>query len=206
MITLEQIKAARAMLNISQKQLADKANIAIATLNNIERGAQKDPKMSTMKAIQQALEKEGIEFRNEPLGGVGLFLKPKPHDAAHAVILIVDDNRSDRLLYKNWLLKAPRKHYKIVEAENARAGFDAFVQHNPDCVILDFMLYGADGFQLLAALKRDHTKLPPIIFVTGMHNEILQQNAVAQGVHAYLNKQNLSQEKLYAAVVDALAS
>jgi len=48
------------MLGISQKQLAKKAGVAIATLNNIERGVQTDPKISTIKAIQGALEKDGI--------------------------------------------------------------------------------------------------------------------------------------------------
>ncbi len=204
MITLEQIKAARAMLQLSQKELATKAGIAIATLNNIERGAQTDPKLSTIKAIQQTLEKEGIEFTNQPLGVIGLSLRPKAPVAENSVILIVDDNRSDRTLYRSWLSKAPGKQYRIVEADNARAGFDMFMDHQPQCVILDFMLYGADGFQLLAALRKENVKLPPIIFVTGMHNDILQESANAQGVFAYLNKQKLSKEDLCAAVEGAL--
>lgn len=204
MIATEQIRAARAMLGLSQKQLAAKAGVAIATLNNIERGAQTDPKLSTLKAIKQALEREGIEFITQPLGGVGLIMKPRGPLTEKATILIVDDNKADCALYKAWLSKAKGKKYTIVEAENARAGFDAFITHSPQCVILDFMLYGADGFQLLAVLKRENTQLPPIIFITGMHNEILEESAKAQGVHCYMSKQALTADSLCSAVEDAL--
>lgn len=99
MILAEQIKAARAILNLSQKQLAGKAGLAVATLNNIERGAQTDPKISTLKAIRRALEAEGIEFINEPMKGVGLCLRQKRAMPDDAVVLIVDDNKADRTLY-----------------------------------------------------------------------------------------------------------
>lgn len=205
MIYIEQIKAARAMLGLSQKDLAKKAGIAIATLNNIERGAQKDPKVSTMKAIQHALEHEGIMFLNdEPLGSMGLILKQKRVSHERATILIVDDNKPDRTLYKSWLAMIPGQNYHIVEAQDAKEGLDKFLRHRPDCLILDFMMYGADGFQMLAALKQEHLKLPPIIFVTGMHNDMVEKNAKSQGVFAYLNKQKIRSEDLCNAVVQAL--
>lgn len=205
MISEKQIKAARALLGIKQSDLVKMAGISIATLNNIERGAQTDPKLSTLKAIQGALEKEGIEFIDDPFEGVGVCLKPRAISPENAVILIVDDNKADRALYKSWLLKAPGKRYRIREADNARAGYDAFVEHQPNCIILDFMMYGADGFQLLAALRRDHATLPPIIFVTGMHNDVMEESAKSQGVHAYLNKQKMSKEDLCRAAESALA-
>lgn len=204
MITLEQIKGARAMLGVSQKQLAKKAGIAIATLNNIERGVQTDPKISTIRAIQEALERDGIAFMNEPSGVMGLTFRPKATLATHATILIVDDNKSDRTLYKNWLAKVPGKQYKVVEADSARAGLEAFAQHTPQCVILDFMMYGEDGFQLLASLKNEHKKLPPIIFVTGMHSDLVEGRAKVQGVAAYLQKQSLTKETLNETVERAL--
>ncbi len=204
MLTVIQIRAARAMVGMSQKDLAAKAGISIATLNNIERGAQVDPKVSTMQALQQCLEASGIEFIFGPLGRVGVAWKPRQEHAGEATILIIDDNKADRTLYKNWLSKAPGKRYRILEAENASAGMDAFLEHQPACIILDFMMYGTDGFQLLAALKREKTTLPPIIFVTGMHNAVMEENAKSEGVHTYLNKQQLRKEDLLKAVAHAL--
>ncbi|HEU5047411.1 MAG TPA: response regulator [Rickettsiales bacterium] len=203
-ISIEQIKAARMMLNLKQVDLAKKAGISLATLNNIERGVQTDPKISTMKSIQQALEREGIEFTADALGGVGVSLKPQRKGSDSVTVLIVDDNKADRTLYKTWLGRNLSRKYRVVEADNARAGFDAFVEWRPQCLILDFMMYGADGFQLLASLKREHAKLPPVVFVTAMHNDILQENAKSQGVSAYLPKQALSRELLCGAVDDAV--
>lgn len=205
MISVAQIRAARAMLSLKQQELADMAGISLATLNNIERGVQSDPKVSTMRAIQLALESCGIAFSDDPYGGVGVYYTPK-HTSDAAVILIVDDSKADRLMYANWLSKVSGKSYRIVQADNARSGVEAFEEHHPDCVILDFMLYGSDGFQLLAALKRGHAVLPPIIFVTGMHRDMLQESAVQAGVHAYLNKQHMSRQDLCDAVEAALAS
>lgn len=190
------------MLNLSQKQLAKRAGISVATLNNIERGAHTDPRVSTLRAIEGALQEKGIIFTTDPLGGVGISLKPNKLQTAIKTILIVDDDRADRTLYKTWLSDGG---YNVVEAGNARDGYDAFVAHKPDVMVLDFMMYGADGFQLLATLRHERIALPAIIFVTGMLNETLEESAHAQGVHACLSKKNLKRDQFRAAVARAIS-
>lgn len=59
MITPSQIRAARAMLNVKQRELAAAAGISLATLNNIERGVA-DPRGSTLGAIERALDAAGV--------------------------------------------------------------------------------------------------------------------------------------------------
>lgn len=61
MITIEQIRAARAMLNWSQKQLAEAAGISRRSLISIEAGLVV-PRLPTVKAIKNALEKARITF------------------------------------------------------------------------------------------------------------------------------------------------
>src|SRR4051812_41593416 len=61
MITPAQIRGARAMLDLTQKQLAERAGLSPQALGNIETGAS-DPKASTLAAIQEALEEAGAEF------------------------------------------------------------------------------------------------------------------------------------------------
>src|SRR4051794_15549806 len=61
MITPAQIRGARAMLDLTQKQLAEQAGLSVQALGNIETGAS-DPKASTLAAIQAALETAGAEF------------------------------------------------------------------------------------------------------------------------------------------------
>ena len=58
-----QIKAARALLGISQAELADLVDVSIATLKRIEsRTDELRFKVDTMLAIQHALEAQGITF------------------------------------------------------------------------------------------------------------------------------------------------
>lgn len=63
-ITPRQIRAARAMLEVKQRDLAAAAGISLATLNNIERGVA-DPRSSTLAAIERALKDAGIEVDDD---------------------------------------------------------------------------------------------------------------------------------------------
>jgi predicted transcriptional regulator len=74
MITPQQIRGARAMLGLTQAELAERASISKTGLNNIESGAA-DPKASTLKAIRAALEAAGVEFIPENGGGAGVRLR-----------------------------------------------------------------------------------------------------------------------------------
>ncbi len=201
-ITLEQIRAARAMLGLKQQELAKKAGISTGTLNNIERGVQTDPKLSTLKAIQNALEAEGIEFTETETGAIGIRLQAARQTNAKCTLLIIDDSHADRTLYKSWLGGKP---YTIIEAANAKDGYAAFIRTSPACIILDFMMYGKNGFQLLVEMQSEHPRLPPIIFVTSMHSDVVEKDAAAMGVHSYLNKQNLTRGRLCQAVEEAMA-
>jgi len=204
MIFLEQIRAARAMLGLKQHELAKRAGISTGTLNNIERGVQKDSKLSTMHAIQRALEAGGIEFIGQESEGMGIRLKPVHLKKTFPKLLIIDDNHADRKLYKAWLSNVPAS-YTILEARNAKEGYEMFLAHTPECIVLDFMMYGKNGFQLLIELKKEGTEMPPIIFVTAMGSQAIKKDVLALGVHRYLDKRNLSQDMFLHAVAESLA-
>ncbi|MGO8468344.1 multiprotein-bridging factor 1 family protein [Rhizobium leguminosarum] len=77
MIEPDQIRAARSMLGLTQSDLAKAAGLSTTGLNNIERGTA-DPKASTLKAIQGALEEAGVIFLSEgesAAGGRGVRLR-----------------------------------------------------------------------------------------------------------------------------------
>jgi transcriptional regulator with XRE-family HTH domain len=61
MISSKQIRAARALLDISQSDLARKVNLSLTALNNIERD-NTTPRASTINEIENYLESQGIEF------------------------------------------------------------------------------------------------------------------------------------------------
>jgi len=74
MITPQQIRGARAMLGLTQAELAKRADISTTGLNNIESGTG-DPKASTLTAIKGALESAGVIFVEENGEGPGVRLR-----------------------------------------------------------------------------------------------------------------------------------
>ena len=74
MIIPAQIKAARALLGVTQAQLAEMAGISKTALVNIEAGSS-DPKSSTLDRIQTALENLGAVFIPKNGGGAGVRMK-----------------------------------------------------------------------------------------------------------------------------------
>jgi transcriptional regulator with XRE-family HTH domain len=76
MISVEQMRAARALLNWKQSDLARESGVSLASINNIEREIS-SPRLDTMVAIEMAMYKAGIEF----LGQDGL----RKHKEAFAI-------------------------------------------------------------------------------------------------------------------------
>lgn len=74
MFSPEQMKAARALISLTQAELAAAAGVSEISVKNIERGAT-DPRTSTLNALRQALEKAGVEFIPENGGGAGVRLR-----------------------------------------------------------------------------------------------------------------------------------
>jgi len=76
MITATQCRAARALLDWSQQELADRARVGIVTVRQLE-GGKTQPRRSTLDVIQRALEAAGVEFIDENGGGPGVRLRKR---------------------------------------------------------------------------------------------------------------------------------
>lgn len=76
MITPAQIRAARALIAWKQTQLATAAGLSEMSVKNIERGTT-DPRVSTMLAIQSALESAGVMFIDQNGNGPGVRLRDR---------------------------------------------------------------------------------------------------------------------------------
>jgi predicted transcriptional regulator len=74
MITPAQIRGARAMLELTQVDLANASGISKASILDIETARTK-PKSSTLSSIQRALEEAGIVFVEGNGGGPGVRLR-----------------------------------------------------------------------------------------------------------------------------------
>jgi DNA-binding XRE family transcriptional regulator len=71
MVTSAQIRAARGLLKWTQVALAHKAAISVVTLNMIE-SDRVDPRASTLRSIEETLEKAGVEFIGSEQDGLGV--------------------------------------------------------------------------------------------------------------------------------------
>ncbi|WP_315772307.1 MULTISPECIES: helix-turn-helix transcriptional regulator [unclassified Bradyrhizobium] len=73
MLTSEQIRAARAMLRIEQRELAEKSGVSLETIKRIERTPGPiSAYTGTLDKLRRALELAGIEFSNGDQPGVRL--------------------------------------------------------------------------------------------------------------------------------------
>lgn len=80
-----------------------------------------------------------------------------------AKILVVDDEFLLRTMLKDALEEAG---YAVVLAENGQAALDHAKVESPDCILLDIMMPGIDGYETCAALKADPdlAAIPVILF------------------------------------------
>ncbi len=76
-ITIEQLRAARALLGWSQTELATRAGMSLPTVKRVE--TERGPRVSesTRHALQVALELGGVEFIGENGGGPGVRLRKR---------------------------------------------------------------------------------------------------------------------------------
>jgi transcriptional regulator with XRE-family HTH domain len=75
MLQSAQLRAARALLGWRQEDLAKASGVGLATVARIEQGkGVVQGNFSTIVKLQQALERAGISFIDDPTGGIGVRL------------------------------------------------------------------------------------------------------------------------------------
>ena len=83
MLRSAQIRAARALLGIGQRELSTIADVALSTVKRIEVAEELTGSAQTLWKIQTALEKEGIMFIPvDQAGGPGVRLREVPSSKA----------------------------------------------------------------------------------------------------------------------------
>jgi two-component system cell cycle response regulator DivK len=89
---------------------------------------------------------------------------------AEPLVLIVEDDRSTRLLYSQYLA---HDGFRIVDAHNGFQALEKAQELHPHAVLTDLAVPGMDGFEFCRALQRSAaTRAIPILAVTG-HSEYL---------------------------------
>jgi transcriptional regulator with XRE-family HTH domain len=74
MITASQCRAARGLIDWSQQELADRAQVGVVTVRQLEAAAH-EPRRATLDVIKRCFEAAGVEFIDENGGGPGVRLR-----------------------------------------------------------------------------------------------------------------------------------
>jgi two-component system phosphate regulon response regulator OmpR len=98
-------------------------------------------------------------------------------------ILIIDDDMKLNELLKNYLLKF---NMKVSYTDQPEEGLRLFHQGKPHLIILDIMLPGTDGFQVLKTIRK--TSSVPIIMLTARGEVSDKVLGLETGADDYLNK------------------
>ena len=79
-------------------------------------------------------------------------------------ILVVDDEPD---LIEIVRFRLEKEGYKVLSAGDGRAGLAAAIEKSPDLVVLDVMMPGLDGFEVLFQMKNNpKTKDTPVVMLT----------------------------------------
>jgi two-component system response regulator RegX3 len=98
-------------------------------------------------------------------------------------ILIVDDDFAVREIVQQVLAL---EGYAVIEAATGRAGVHAWEQHDPQLIILDIVMPGLSGLQVLTQLRQKGDT--PVIMLTRKSSEDDKVQAFELGADDYLSK------------------
>lgn len=101
-------------------------------------------------------------------------------------VLIVDDEDAIRDMVATALDVAG---FNCLQASNALEAHAAIINHNPDLVLLDWMMPGTSGLELIRRLKRNElTAKVPVIMLTAKVEEDSKITGLDAGADDYLAK------------------
>jgi len=100
-------------------------------------------------------------------------------------VLIVDDEPANIRVLSHIL----GADYRLYAVNNGTDAIEAAKNHAPDIVLLDVIMPGMDGYDVISALKAsDETKDIPVIFITGLGNATEEEKGLALGAADYISK------------------
>ena len=120
-------------------------------------------------------------------------------------ILIVDDCREDRELYRRLIARAFDQDVIVAETETAEAALERVAASEPHCILLDYRLPDGDGLAFLSALRLAHGDgRIPVVMLTGGGDESVAVQAMKRGAQDYLTKGSVTAESLRRAIHGAM--
>src|SRR5688500_12093940 len=108
-------------------------------------------------------------------------------------ILVVDDQPVNLRVVSSLLT---RQGYEVVLANNGDEALARYREAAPDLVLLDMIMPGMDGFDVIKALQSMASPIAPVVFVTAAQDRDMLLRAFDAGVVDYVTKPFLPEELL----------
>lgn len=103
-----------------------------------------------------------------------------------ARVMVVDDSPTDKEFLKQILTRAG---HQVLEAGSGQDALTLVRQQKPDCVVMDVVMPGMNGFQATRMLTKDpETAAIPVIVVSSKSQETDRLWAMRQGAREYIVK------------------
>lgn len=107
-------------------------------------------------------------------------------DYSKITILAVDDVALNLLLVKKIL---QRYNFRIRTADSGVKALEEVAAEKPDLILLDILMPGIDGFEVLSRLKADrNTKDIPVIILSALNSNKDIVRAYEMGAKDYITK------------------
>jgi len=100
------------------------------------------------------------------------------------LVLVVDDDPRLRELIRTYL---EPEGYTVVEAGSGEEALQAIEGEAPSLVLLDVVMPGIDGWEMLQRMQERHGTIPVIMF-SGKIDEESAADAAARGAHGFVGK------------------
>jgi len=117
-------------------------------------------------------------------------------------ILIVED---DKFLRELIVQKLVREGFKISEAIDGEEGIKKIKEEKPDLVLLDLILPGIDGFEVLSRMKEESVLTSiPVIILSNLGQKEDVEKGMKLGAADYLIKAHFTPGEIIAKIKDNL--
>jgi DNA-binding response OmpR family regulator len=101
-------------------------------------------------------------------------------------ILIVDDSSTNNLLFQSIF---EENGFDVIVSTSGKAGLSALDKNKADLVLLDVMMPGLDGFDVLKTIKEDKKNQSlPVLMLTAKKDSESMKKALDMGAADYLIK------------------
>jgi CheY-like chemotaxis protein len=105
-------------------------------------------------------------------------------------ILVIDDSKFQRTFAR---LMLQEDGFEVAEAEDGRTGLEQLRSDQFDCVLLDLLMPGMSGLDVLRALQTDNNQVP-VIVVTAEDQPSGREECLQLGAAGVIDKPRAGRE------------